>query len=64
MIVPWCHFVLHFDLSQLQCGCILLQKFPSFWLQEEEYKMAAAVKALNAKIRSNKYLDYFLSTRE
>jgi hypothetical protein len=25
--------------------------------------MAAAVKALNAKIRSNKYLDYFCSTR-
>lgn len=26
--------------------------------------MAAAIKALNAKIRSNKYLDYFCSTRE
>jgi hypothetical protein len=25
--------------------------------------MAAAIKALNAKIRSNKYLDYFCSTR-
>jgi hypothetical protein len=25
--------------------------------------MAAAIKALNAKIRSNKYTDYFCSTR-
>jgi hypothetical protein len=25
--------------------------------------MVAAIKALNAKIRSNKYLDYFCSTR-
>jgi hypothetical protein len=25
--------------------------------------MAAAIKALNAKIRSNKYSDYFCSTR-
>jgi hypothetical protein len=27
-------------------------------------KMAAAIKAINAKIRSNKVLDYFCSTRE
>jgi hypothetical protein len=26
--------------------------------------MAAAIKAINAKIRSNKVLDYFCSTRE
>lgn len=26
--------------------------------------MAAAIKALNAKIRSNKYADYFCSTRK
>ena len=27
------------------------------------YKMAASIKAINAKIRSNKVLDYFCSTR-
>jgi hypothetical protein len=33
------------------------------FLPVQSVKMAAAIKALNAKIRSNKYTDYFCSTR-
>jgi hypothetical protein len=41
---------------------------PPFSLSRDPWyrsvKMAAAIKAINAKIRSNKVLDYFCSTRE
>jgi hypothetical protein len=41
---------------------------PFFFLSRDPWyhslKMAAAIKAINAKIRSNKVLDYFCSTRE
>jgi hypothetical protein len=41
-----------------------LQEIPRRVRGEEEVKMAAAIKALNARIRANPVTDYFCSTRE
>lgn len=45
-----------YSVSYFFIPCSLTSQFP--------LTMAAAIKAINAKIRSNKVLDYFCSTRE